>query len=141
MFEELFTRSAILRAANRWPLTKTGLIQFACDLPIVGEWMIHTRAGERASQQPPAFTQQLQATAVGTLGVTGVIASTLIFTVSHLVRDWPGAIVCGVVWCGLLWWTNRGQTKLGLGPVVWSHAITNALLWGYTLLTWDWQFL
>jgi len=141
MFEELFTRSALLRGLNKWQQTKTGMIQFACDLPVLGEWLIHTDTGRRATQQPPALTEQLQNTAVGVLGVTGVVASTLIFTASHLPRDWPGAVACGLVWCGLLWWTNRGDRKLGLGPVIWSHALTNALLWGYTLITWDWQFL
>jgi hypothetical protein len=29
----------------------------------------------------------------------------------------------------------------GLGPVVWTHGITNAALWAYTLYTDDWRFL
>jgi len=46
-----------------------------------------------------------------------------------------------LVWCALVWWTNRGSHRLGLGPVIWSHAITNALLWGYTIWSGDWQFI
>jgi membrane protease YdiL (CAAX protease family) len=141
MFEELFVRSALLRGLNRWHETRRGLLQVACDLPVIGEWLIHTRPGREATQQPPIFTRQLQNTAVGVLGVCGVVLSTMLFASWHAPRDWPGAIACGVVWCWLVWWTNRGSRKLGLGPVIWSHAITNALLWAYTLWSWDWQFL
>lgn len=141
MFEELFTRSAILRGFQKWQQTKVGLIQLGCDLPILGDWLLHTDAGDRATKQPPALTEQLKHIPVGALSLCGVIVSTVIFTASHLTRDWPGAIVCGLVWCGLLWWTNRGRLKLGLGPVIWSHGLVNALLWGYTLWSGDWQFL
>jgi hypothetical protein len=141
MFEELFTRSALLRGLNKWQQTRIGFIQLACDLPGIGEKLLHTPAGEYATRQPPAFTEQLKNTAVGALGVTGVVLSTVLFTVNHLPRDWPGAVACGLVWCALLWWTNRGQTKLGLGPIIWSHGLVNALLVGYTLWSGDWQFL
>jgi hypothetical protein len=141
MFEELFTRSALLRGLNKWRQTKTGLLQIACDLPGIGERLMHARAGEAATRQPPAFTEQLKTTAVGTLGVTGVALSTLLFASWHAMRDWPGALACGLVWCAMVWWTNRGENKLGLGPVIWSHALVNALLWGYTLWSGDWQFL
>jgi membrane protease YdiL (CAAX protease family) len=141
MFEELFTRSALLRALNKWHRTKVGIIQFACDVPILGERVFHTRIGEAATREPPALTEQLKNTTVGVMGATGVIGSTVLFASWHAPRDWPGAVLCGLVWCLLLWWTNRGDNKLGLGPVIWSHALVNALLWGYTLWSGDWQFL
>jgi hypothetical protein len=31
--------------------------------------------------------------------------------------------------------------RLGLGPIIWSHGLTNALLWLYTLTSDDWRFL
>ena len=36
---------------------------------------------------------------------------------------------------------NPDPRSLGLGPVVWAHAITNALLWYYCIAWNDWQFM
>ena len=140
MFEELFVRSTLLRGLHSARQTGLGLMQWLIDSPL-GEWLLHTRWGEHASKQSGAFTRQLEQNPVGALSVFAVTLSTVIFMLSHAPRDWPGCIACGIVWCLLVWWTNRGDKKLGLGPVVWSHAITNALLWAYTLWSWDWQFL
>ena len=176
LFEELFIRSAMLRGLQRPGPTLAGLLQFATDLPGLGDRLAQTDAGRRVNAQPPRLTQQLESTAVGRICFFGVAASTLVFMLSHGLRDWPGCIACGLVWCGLIWWTNRprrgrslgggeqetwqtvrihpnltppplpndsahNRGRLGLGPVAWSHGLTNALLWGYTLLGGDWRFL
>ncbi|MEM9915704.1 MAG: CPBP family glutamic-type intramembrane protease [Planctomycetota bacterium] len=167
LFEEMFIRSAMLRGLHKPGTTFTGLLQFASDLPVIGDWLSNTAAGQKANEQPPAFTRQLSETPVGSVTFFAIAASTLVFMASHQPRDWPGCIACGVVWCWLVWWTNKprsgknetwrsingmnedapasdfinGRGRLGLGPVVWSHGITNALLWGYTLRWGDWRFL
>lgn len=137
LFEELFVRSLILRSLHRAGPTGTGVLQVLLDLPFIGEWLIKTDVGRRASALPPAFGHQFLVTPVGALCVFGVCSSTFVFTINHIMRDWPGCIICGVAYCLLL-----GATRhKGLGPVVWAHGITNALLWAYTLHTGDWQFL
>ncbi len=154
LFEEMFIRSAMLRGLHRARPTWRGLVQFASDVPVVGDTIAGWPAVRAANAQPPALTAQLERTPVGHLTVFAVVASTVVFMASHLPRDWPGCVACGVVWCGLLWWTNRpraarGETwdtmpaggRMGLGPIVWSHGLTNALLWGYTLASGDWRFL
>ncbi|MEX0653658.1 MAG: CPBP family glutamic-type intramembrane protease [Phycisphaeraceae bacterium] len=141
LFEELFIRSACLRGLHSAKQTKIGLVQLAEDMPLIGERILHTRIAQEAASHPPAFTQQLRDWPVGALTVFGVIASTFIFMIHHLPRDWPGTIACGVLWCGLLWYTNRGGRRMGLGPIVWSHGITNAALWAYCWHFDDWQFL
>ena len=154
LFEELFVRSAVLRATIRGKLTWRGILQVLHDLPGIGEIVSKTEAGKRADAAPPAFTEQLTATPVGMISVFSVAASTVVFMLSHVPRDWAGCIACGIVWCAMVWWTNRprkskGETwetmppggRTGLGPIVWSHGITNALLWAWTLQVGDWQFL
>ena len=160
MFEELFVRSACLRGFHSPRKTWIGLVQAAADMPGLGDWLGETRYGQRMQRYPFMFTRQLREWPVGRLTLFGVCASTLIFTASHVPRDWPGCLVCGVAWCALLWWTNdrgRGSTFLnneptphaspqvgalpGLGPIVWSHAITNALLWLWCVSMGDWMFL
>ncbi len=145
LFEELFTRSLILRAFHRAKPTAIGFVQFAHDMPIIGEWVMHTRLGQWAAIQPPMFSKQLNETAVGHLTTFAVVFSTLVFMLNHMPRDYLGCIACGVVWCLLLGWTNRAalpaSKRLGLGPIVWSHGITNAALWSWTLYIGDWQFL
>ncbi len=166
--EELFIRSAMLRGLHRFKPTRTGLLQFACDLPAIGEVFSKTKAGRAAELAPPALTRQLVQTPIGSVTVFAIAASTLVFMLSHAPRDWPGCIACGIVWCLMVWYTNRGTPTerstfmppqsayppavqnvmegsrprpAGLGPVIWSHALVNALLWAYTLQTDDWQFL
>ncbi|MEM7682514.1 MAG: hypothetical protein AAF288_11210 [Planctomycetota bacterium] len=145
VFEEVFIRSAMLRGLHRWRPTKTGLIQFACDLPSLGDWAANTAAGKKALAQPPAFTKQLVETPLYKITVFSVCASTAVFAISHVPRDWAGCVACGVVWCLMVWWTNRPSLpeakRAGLGPVIWSHGLVNALLWGYTLYQGDWRFL
>ena len=137
LFEELFIRSLMLRSLHKAGPTGTGLLQVLLDLPWIGDRLLTTDAGRRASEQPPAFGLQFDATPLGALCVFGVCSSTFIFMINHGMRDYPGCIVCGVAYCLLL-----GATRhKGLGPVVWAHGITNGLLWTYTLYTNDWQFL
>ncbi len=152
LFEELWVRSAVLRGAFAAGRTKIAAIQLASDLPIIGEWVSETQAGKNAAQQPAMFTVQLKETAVGRISLFAVCFSTLVFMLAHARRDYAGCIACGVVWCLLVWWTNKpkqGETwsdqpaggRYGLGPIVWSHGITNAALWYWTIYTNDWQFL
>ena len=158
MFEELFVRSLCLRALHSARKTAIGVLQVVHDMPMVGDWFMHTDWGKRAAGKEGMFMQQFHATPLGKLSLFGIAASTFVFMVHHVPRDWLGCIVCGIVWCWLLWYTNRGglsshaasglepqassrKPRLGLGPIVWSHGLTNALLWGYTLWSDDWQFL
>ena len=141
MFEELFVRSLCLRIFHRARLTAIGAMQILHDMPLIGDWVMHTDWGRHAAAKEPMFVAQFRATPLGALSIFGVVASTVVFTISHMPRDWPGCVACGLVWCVMLWWTNRGRLRLGLGPIIWSHGITNALLWGYTLYSDDWQFL
>jgi len=138
LFEELFVRSMLLRGLSSFRLTAIGVVQTVIDIPVIGEWLMHTRLGDRADAHSPSiFRDQFNNTPLGALTLLGVAASTLAFTMGHGQRDWPGAVMCGVVYCLLLAATRHK----GLGPVCWAHGITNALLWVYTLVTDDWQFL
>ena len=137
LFEELFVRSLLLRSLHHFRTTAIGLIHFFQDLPVFGDWLMHTRLAQRANRHEPVFGRVFTETPLGQLSVFGVFASTVVFSSYHAMRDWPAAVVCGVAYCLLLYATRRR----GLGPVVWAHGITNALLWIYTLTTADWQFL
>ncbi len=180
LFEELFIRSAMLRGLQNRRPTFAGLLQFATDLPVIGDALGRRPAGQRANAMPPQLTDQLLHTPVGMISVFAVAASTFVFMLSHGLRDWPGCIACGLVWCWLVWITNKprprprksgtgddptpetwdsvrihpdltppplpndsmhNRGRLGLGPVAWSHGITNALLWAYTVGFHDWRFL
>ena len=145
LFEELFVRSAVLRAVHSWRGTRTGLLQFAADLPAVGELVADRPAVEDAQREPPAFTRQLERTPLGAVTLFSALASTAVFAASHGARDWAGCLACGLVWCWMVRHTNRPslppQRRAGLGPVVWSHALVNLGLWVWTLRTGDWQFL
>ncbi|WP_432798360.1 CPBP family glutamic-type intramembrane protease [Poriferisphaera sp. WC338] len=142
MFEELFTRSLCLRALHSWKATWLGIKQVLHDLPGVGDWFMHTQAGKAASVAEPAFTSEFERTKLGDVSVFAIVASTLVFMASHVPRDWPGCIACGVIWCLMVKWTNReGKKQYGLGPVIWSHGITNAALWGYCMYVGSWEFL
>ena len=145
LFEELFVRSGCLRGMHSARETGLGIAQVLCDMPVIGDWLMNTGLGHRAMDEQPMFTHQLETTALGNVSLFAVFASTVVFMVSHVPRDWMGCVACGVVWCWMVWHTNRAslpeEKKLGLGPVVWSHGLTNALLWGFTLWSGDWQFL
>ncbi|WP_428387841.1 CPBP family glutamic-type intramembrane protease [Mucisphaera sp.] len=145
LFEELFIRSAMVRGLQKPGPTIRGVGQILCDMPVIGDMLMNTRFGERVSREEPILTRQLVLTPVGAMTLWAVFASTLVFSLSHVLRDWPGCFACGIVWCWLVWYTNRPSLpehkRLGIGPIAWSHGITNALLWAYTVYTDDWQFL
>lgn len=137
LFEDLFVRSLLLRSLHSFRMTGIGVFQFLHDLPVIGEWVMHTELGRRAGRRPPVFGMEFARNALGSLSVFGVAASTLVFMVHHVPRDWAACVMCGVAYCVLL----RLTRQKGLGPTVWAHGITNAALWGYTLYAWDWRFL
>ena len=138
LFEEVFVRSLLLRAFSSFKATSLGFAQIVMDIPVIGEWLMHTSLGHRIDGKPTVlFGRQFKATSLGVLTLFGVSVSTLLFTVHHHPRDWPAAVVCGIAYCLLLAATRRQ----GLGPVCWAHGITNFLLWVYTVKTNDWQFL
>lgn len=137
LFEELFIRSLLLRCFYRAKRTLRGFGQILIDFPMIGDMLIHTEWARRLDEHPVLFRSEFEATPVGELSVFGVMVSTLLFTFGHRIPDWPGAILCGVVYCLLL----RVTRHKGLGPVVWAHGITNALLWIYVLKTDGWSFL
>jgi len=141
--EEIFNRSLCLRAMHSMKKTGVAVLQVVHDLPGIGEYLMDKPAVKAAAQQEPMFSKQFLETPLGAVSVFGVAASTFIFMLNHIPRDWVGCIVCGVLWCLIVKWTNHEgrKRKLGLGPVIWSHGLTNALLWGYTLYSGDWQFL
>ena len=152
LFEELWVRSAVLRGTFNPAKTKMAVLQVAQDLPLIGDRIANTEAARRAAQQPPMFTEQLRETRVGQITFFSIVISTIVFLLAHQQRDYLGCVACGVVWCWLVWYTNKpkkGETwddqpaggRIGLGPIVWSHGITNATLWAWTLWTGDWQFL
>jgi len=167
LFEEIFVRSLILRALTNARRTGMGVIQFIHDLPGVGDLVMDTKIGRKAGQMDPVFTAEFRRHPVGVVTWFGIAASTFVFMLSHIPRDWPGCIACGIVWCLMVKWTNpngarQGPTPvddlpqtheddvacsrplkgdLGLGPVIWSHGLVNALLWTYVIVTGDWRFL
>ena len=136
-FEELLIRSLTLRSFHRSRQTLVGLVQIAEDIPILGEWLLQTKLGRETGKSPVSFASEFRRAPLGKLTLFGVCASTFIFMLSHHLRDWPAIWPCGIAYCVLLAVTR----EKGLGPVIWAHCITNALLWVYTLYTGDWQFL
>ncbi len=135
--EELFNRSLLLRSFHRPGPTAIGIIQLLQDIPLIGDLLARTRWGAAAAEQPPVFAREFAATPLGQLSVFGVAASTVVFMLVHATADWPGAILCGVTWCILL----RRTRHLGLGPVIWSHAIVNLMLWLYVVSQQAWHFM
>jgi len=152
LFEELWVRSAVLRGTFSPSRSWIALLQVASDLPFIGDYVGRTKAAKLATKQRPMFTQQLKETRVGQVSLFSTAVSTIIFLLAHSQRDYLGCIACGVVWCALLWYTNKpgkGEAwadqpdggRMGIGPIAWSHGITNAALWVWTLYFNDWQFL
>lgn len=137
LFEELFIRSLLLRSFHSFKQVAIGMIQWGQDIPVIGDWLMHTNIAQRADAHDLPFAKMFNQTALGTLSLTGITLSTLIFTLGHNMRDWPSAIACGICYCILL----RLTRQKGLGPVIWAHGITNALLWLYCITTNNWQFL
>jgi len=141
MFEELFIRSLLLRGVSSLKRTGVGLLRVLLDMPVIGDMLIRSTAGIRASEEDPMFTRMFNDTPIGKITVFGLFASTIVFTMRHAPRDYAACLMCAFAYCYLLWVTNRGEDKHGLGPVIWAHRITNALLWVYTVNSGDWQFL
>ncbi|MCC6579536.1 MAG: CPBP family intramembrane metalloprotease [Phycisphaeraceae bacterium] len=139
MFEELVMRSLLLRSFRYFRRTATAVFQLAEEIPILGDWLLHTPLAKRADHHQHPLKYQFETNPLGVLSVFGVAASTFVFMIHHVPRDWAGCVVCGVAYCLLLAATCK--RKADLGPVIWAHGITNALLWGYVLFTGDWQFL
>ncbi len=129
MFEELFNRSLLLRSLHRARPTGVGVLQALHDMPMIGDWLVTTKWGSQIGSQPPAFRAQFDSTSYGRLSVFGVLASTAVFVSVHHPRDWVACFLCGVIYCLVVGATRRH----GLGPVIWTHGITNASLWGYTI--------
>jgi len=145
LFEELFSRSLCTRMFSNARKSAIGFVQVLEDFPLIGDVLLKSNLTKKSAEAPPMFTEQFRETPFGKVTFFAFIASTVIFMISHAPRDWAGCVVCGAVWCGMVAWTNRASLpankRLGLGPVVWSHAITNGLLWWYSWGTGDWQFL
>ncbi len=137
LFEELFIRSLLLRSFHQFKTTMIGFTQVLLDVPLIGEWLMHTRLGTRADKHGPIFGAQFDRASLGQISAFGFAASTLVFAVHHIPRDWLGCVACAAAYCWLLSVTRHK----GLGPTCWAHGITNALLWAYTLYTGYWEFL
>lgn len=137
LFEELFIRSLLLRSLHSAKNTFIGMIQVAQDFPIIGDKLMGTKIAEEADKQPPMFEHEFKRIPLGAISIFGIAASTIIFTLSHVPRDYAGCVFCGIAYCLCLHFTRHK----GLGPVCWAHGITNALIWIYTLHTDDWRFL
>ena len=137
LFEELFVRSLLLRSFHRAKECWLGVLQVFEELPFIGDAMLTRGWSEKLLHLPPKFRKQFEETPLGHLTLVGVAVSTLIFMLAHVPADWPGTIMCGIAYCLLL----AATARKGLGPVVWAHGITNALLMGYAVTTGDLQFL
>lgn len=137
LFEELFIRSLVLRSFHRARESWLGLLQFCEELPFIGDMMLTRGWSEKLLHLPPMFRKQFENTPLGHLTVLGVVVSTLVFMLAHVPGDWPGTIACGIAYCLLL----AATARKGLGPVVWAHGITNALLLVYCVTTGDLQML
>jgi hypothetical protein len=142
MFEELAYRSAVLRSFRHPRDVGVAILQLLGDLPVIGDIIMKTRASQEADRIRRPMALAFDKTPLGVVSVFSVVASLLLWcVVSHMPRDWPGTIACGLPFIWLTVITNRGQRKMGLGPVIWAHGLTNAGLWLYTVITHDWRFL
>jgi hypothetical protein len=141
LFEEIFHRSLTLRSLSHPRWTAIGVANLASDIPLLDDLVRDRDLVRRAGKHVNVFARQFHATPLGRLTVFGVAASTAIFCTLHALRDYPACIVCGVAYCLLVGLTNNRKRRLGLGPVVWAHAITNALLWAYAVTFDAWFFI
>lgn len=142
VLEEVFFRSALLRALQDRKTAKIAAIQFLEDLPVIGDMVMGTKASEAAINEKEPLTRTFLATPLGRVTTFAVVINIVLWCLlSHLPRDWPGTVACGLLFIWVVWLTNRGDRKLGLGPVIWAHGLTNAMIVGYTIQTNDWQFL
>jgi len=142
MFEELFFRSALLRSLYAPKPAFAAVVDLLSDLPGVGDKIGESKVGRWAQQYKRPMASQFEKVPLGAISVFSLLATCVLWCVlSHHPRDWAGTFACGFLYAGLVWATNRRGKSLGLGPVVWAHGITNALLWGYVIYTGDWRFL
>jgi hypothetical protein len=137
LVEEVFNRSLVLRMASDSRGLRSAMRQLVCELPVIGERVRRSVTKRDQEYQRLSSSEQFYATPLGKLTFPGVVVSTGLFMLAHATADWPGAVLCGVVWCVLLQRTRR----LGLGPVIWSHALVNALLWIYVMNTESFSFI
>lgn len=145
IFEELFNRSLTLRSFHRPRQTAIGVVNLLQDLPLIGDAMQNHDLARRAGRHEAVFAKQFNEVPLGKLSVFGIAASTFVFMLVHAPRDYPAVIVCGITYCLVVGITNNSKRRLGLGPVIWTHAITNAALWVYTVYyhftgAADWRF-
>jgi CAAX prenyl protease-like protein len=77
----------------------------------------------------PAFTR----VEVGRWSLKAFLVVAVVFGVG-VHSEWLTAIVCGLIYGGLLAYTRS------LGACIVAHAVTNGLLGGYVLLTREWHF-
>lgn len=138
VIEEVLYRSLLLRCFNRWSDTRTAILQLLSDLPIIGDMIMHRPAVIAASKEERVLARAFERVPLGQISLFSLIFGALLWSVlSHMPRDWPGTFLCAFVFAGVLVYTR----KMGLGPVIWAHGLTNAFLWTYVILTRDWQFL
>ncbi len=146
LFEELFHRSCTLRSFHSFRRTAVGGMNLLQDMPVLDDLLRNTDLARRAGRHDGVFAGEFHRWPLGSISLWAMFASSFIFMLAHGVRDWPACLFCGFAYCGLVWWTNRGDRKLGLGPAIWAHGITNAQIWLYTIITHmigigDWRFM
>ncbi len=142
MVEEMPLRSALLRSLHLARDTGYFILQVLGDLPVIGNLVMATDISLRADIVKQPMAAAFERYPLGTLSLFSVIASSLLWCVmSHGMRDWPATIILGIAWALAVAMTNRGNRKLGLGPVIWTHGLCNASLWAWTIHSGDWRFL
>ncbi len=78
--------------------------------------------------QQPVFESVLPSS----VGLRAIVLSTFVFTLAH--NLWLAAVLAGLVYALLYWRTGK------LWVAVIAHAVTNAMLAGWVLMTGNWQF-
>lgn len=141
MVEEPVFRSALLRSFAAWHSVKVTAIHLLEDIPGYGDQFMRKPISKWADQYPHPLRDGFEKTPVGELTWTNLTLVSVIWCFVHMPRDWMGVIVCALLYAGLTWWTNRGPRKMGLGPVMWAHGLTNLVLCLYTVIWKDWRFL
>ncbi|MCC5828494.1 MAG: CPBP family intramembrane metalloprotease [Phycisphaeraceae bacterium] len=138
IIEEVLYRSLLLRSLSRWRDTRIALLQFLGDMPIIGDMILHRKAVIEAAKEDHVLKRAFERVPLGHVTFFGVLIGAVLWSaLSHLPRDWPGTFLCAFVFA----WVLVKTREKGLGPVIWAHGLTNALLWGYVIATGDWQFL
>lgn len=160
IFEELLIRSLMLRSFGDARRTWRALLAAFQEMPMIGEWLLMRRwstaprAGAPEDADADNFAGCFRASPMGKVTLFGATVSTVFFMFNHARVDWPGCVLCGAAYCWLVHVTHRrtlapgtpapGATSapaIGLGPVIWAHGITNALLWTYCVIYRDWRFM